>query len=519
MKTDYNDYIKTVGMKLKAMRSRLITPGQRDMEAIATHTGSRIVQACKNFYFAQDDSTFDPAESLMHGFSASPGFGDVSALATRGIEDITILTAIKSLMKYVAIERSMDGPQQAFSYQNLISMGANGGFTDGQTIISPFLPTPLTSQLDAPTSTLVGAAGSNVTVGPFAGPIVPGSIVITIAYATTSTVAVTGEMVGSDPKGDGNISWSVITPGSSTSPFSVTAGVPTVTVNYGAGTVKFSVIPSSYQASVQVTVDTTADSTGGTTVKAKPAFVTTTLIATAQNIILEGSLESNAYRNKMLQNQIDAGITYDMADVAFRQMVDLYVSYVDLLLVNAIISVGGVALASYQSGTYVAGDISTYSLATSFAPTKDDAVEKFYLDLNKQLMLNCGHGMTALLTGLDGANILANVKDRFIPNENFATQVDGMIGTYNRTPVIRHRLVDAYQVTLSQTSYDLFYAIFKTPNGKAGPIAFGEYIPLYATKQVLNYANPTQYAQALFSYIGTVQTATSCVAVGQLHHA
>jgi len=503
-KSSYQEFVSRVAEKAIAATEELTVFGQRDEICVATHTIPRIVQACKNAYGRKGEGFFDPVESMV-SFAAggAPGFSDVSSLASKGIEDVTIIAAIKSVVKYLSAERSMTDPSVLISYQQLQAVNTAGGFTAGGTVIGPFIPTPLTTNLKYATSVLTSAAGSAIVLA-YGGPIVPGTINLTIA----PTVAGAGATIlGQDTGGTGVITWSIVTQNASQPAF------PTVTVDYVGGNVTISVVTALWTVSGSVTLDVSSDTTGSNILKVKPQFNNLTLAAVPNNVILEDNLESEAYRNRMFQAMIDTGNVLQMGDISFRQLLDFYISYVNLQVVSSTINAGTLALSTNQAGQWIELDLTGYTSSgfTGFAQTKDDRIQQWYLELNTMLLNVSGMGMTALLCGIEGANILDNVAGRFVEDPAFRTMADGYVGTFNNIPVIRHRLVDS----VSTTGYANVYAICKDPSGKYAPTVFGEYLPLYTTKQTLNFNNPTQFAQGLFSYIGTNQMILNLISVGR----
>jgi len=504
----YQEFMSRVGAKLAKVQDKMVMPGLRNEEAVKVHTIGRILQSSKNFFFSQSGDVFDPIESVYTGFSA--GYSDVSGLEARGIEDITILGSVLSLIPFLAIERSMDSPEQTITFQKLIAMNAQTGISAGDTLLHPFQPMNLNVDLKLKTVTLIIGTGAS-SVGSFSGPIVKGAVLVRLV-GNGLVGGVYGTLEGRDYSKDGVITWKY-TDKTDPSTGATLIQVPTVTINYEAGTVTVAPVLATEVCTAIATVDGSSDADGSSILRVKPKFDTAVLIATPNNIILESSLESEAYRNKMMQNAMDAGMTMNMGEIAFKQLLEMYVKYVNNRLVSGILSVGALALVDQPSGAYIELDMSSYGL-TSYAPTKDDMVQNFYLRMNTQLQRSSDHGVSAIVTGIEGANILANVMGRFKADPAFDQNVDGYVGTYNNVPVIRHRLVDL----ASEAKYINFYFIHKTPDGKAGPVAFGEYLPLYSTKQVLNFNNPTQFAQALFSYMGVKEVVPSLCAAGRIKY-
>lgn len=485
-KQSYNEYLGNVGQKLEKVVGKMIIPNQRDEEAVRVHTVGRLLQASKNFYFSRGGEKFDPMESFYAGFSAGSGFGDVEGLASRGTEDISILSAVLSLTPFLAIERSLDSPEQNISFQYLSAMNSIGGINEGDVVQTPFAPPPL--DVDVALQGVTIPLEDEGTVS-FGAPLVKGSVYVK-----------NGKAEGRDYDKNGRVAWT-----------GEGKDALTVDVNYDAGTV--TIAGSVADGTVFATIDSTKSTSGEGILRLKPDYDTTLLVTTPRNLILESSLAAEAYRNKMLQNSIDAGMTLDLGEQAFRQVLQAYLAYINRLLVAGIINCGEVARAN-QGGKFVEEDITGYTVSGSFAPTKDDIVQRFFLNLNAALLKSSGFGATCIITGVEGANILANVAGKFVSTPDFFSSVDGYVGTYNNIPVIRHRLVDKHQ----EAKWANVYIIYKSADGKAGPLAMGEYLPVYATRPVMNFANPSQYAQALFSYLGVKDIVSTLCAVGRIKY-
>lgn len=509
VKGDINAKLKNVGAKLNAKRDKLIIPGQRDEEAFGIHTTGRILQATKNSYFS--GSYFDPVEIMFSQIEeemgnqeefSGVGYSAVAEGPSRSAEDITIITAIVSLLPYLAIERAMSDPEASISYENIVAMNDHGLVHKGDIIQGPFKPSNIDVDLSLQTASATAAAGSGATVQ-FQAPIVKGGVLITYTYDTGKT------LTARDYGKAGSVEWT----GDAAAITSL--DLPGVAIDYDAGRVTLTGTIVADTIQVQAALDGMADDTGDSTIRAKPEFPTTILVAEPKNIILESSLSAEAYRNKMLMSAIEAGMSVNVAETAFRQLMQAYIAYVNKMLVSAIISAGELAKLDQPSGAYIEVDISSYALATSYSDTKNDLVDDFVLRLNTQLMAACGSGASCILVGTIGATKLGNVKNSFVKAPSFMQDVDGYIGTYMGIPVVRHRLVDR----ASETKYANVYALRKDPSGKAGPIAFGEYTAPVTTDNALNFKNPTQYAKSLFSFVGVKIILPQLVAAGRIKYA
>lgn len=510
--------LNLLGQKIQAKKAELIIPGQRDEEAFSVHTAGRLIQQAKNSFFS--GKYFDPVEIMFsqleeevgkEAMFAGLGYSDVSEAPARSAEDITIITAIVSLLPYLAIERSLSNPEDSISYENLVAMNSHGQVKEGDVVVGSFTPSNLKVDLSYQSNELTAAAGTNATLN-FSAPIVKGGVLVTYLYDKSGDS--TKKLVGRDSKESGIIDWRVEGPDEGQAVASL-ANVPAVSINYGTGVVTLTGTIAADTITVKATVDSAADNAGSSILRVKPEYPTVVLKAEPKNIILESSLSSESYRNKMLLNAIEAGMTVNVAETAFRQLMQAYIAYVNVLLTQSIISAGELAKLDQPNGDYIEVDISSYALATSFADTKNDMMDDFILRLNTQLMSVCNSGASCILVGTIGAVKLGNVKNSFVKAPTFMQDVDGYIGTYMGIPVVRHRLVDS----VSASKYANVYALYKSPDGKAGPVAFGEYTAPVTTDNALNFKNPEQYAKSLFSFVGVKIILPRLVAAGRIKYA
>lgn len=504
-KENYDAYITRVGAKCQKMMTKLAIPGQRNDEAIATHTIPGIIEAQRNFFFSSYGDV-DAVQELYAHFSGTES-ADVEASGGRGVEDITILAAIKSIAGYIAIDRAMTDPDTTITYNQIVAVNSKGSINAGDKLYDQFSRVPTGLDLKMTRSTKDLTAGSANTLN-YGGAIVPGTVVISIKGDGSATK---GEIVGTDNK-DGTMSFRYVSVSAPAGTTLIT--IPSdVVINYSAGTVALTV-----EADVVGTGTATVDSLSSTTaiqrVKGK-IYVPTTLHAESESLVLEGNLQADAYRNKAMRAQLEAGLTMDYAQMNFRQTLEMYVEYINLKMVQAVHNAAMVAIATQVGNTYIAEDISTAAIATSDPKYIGYAVNKFIEDLNAENLRRCKHGTTAIVTGIQGARILATIDKTFgtfVKSPEFDSEADGYCGTFNGIPVIRHAYIDG----VSDAKYANFYAIYKDASGKAGPVAFGTYLPLYTTEKALNFDNPMQFAQGLFSYLAIQTLVPELVAVGRI---
>lgn len=509
-KQSLQDRLNIVGQKVAAKKDKFIVQGQRDEEAFGIHTTGRILQAAKNSYFS--GQYYDPVEIMFsqienenkgtEAMFAGGGYSAVSQGPSRSAEDITIVTAIVSLIPYLAIERAMSDPEASISYENIVAMNNHANVKAGDVVVGPFSPSNMDLDLSLQTAELAAAAGTNATLS-FGAPIVKGGVLVQwLLDPADPTTAVTARDYGKA----GSVDWKIPETGLSG------ATLPAVAINYDTGVVTVTGTIAADQLTVKAALDGTEDETGNSIQRVSPEYPTAILKAEPKNIILQSSLSAESYRNKMLQNAIEAGMTVNVAETSFRQLMQAYIAYINILLVSSVVSAGELSKLDQENGDYVEVDISSYALNSSFAETKNDLLDDFILRLNQQLLNLCGVGATCIVVGSVGGVKLGNVKGSFVKGPNFMSDVDGFIGTYMGISVVRHRYIDR----VSAAGYANVYVLHKDPSGKAGPVAFGEYTAPVTTDNALNFRNPEQYAKSLFSFVGAKVIVPQLVAAGRI---
>lgn len=510
----YRSYIERIGTKVQKCMSRLVIPGQRNAEAVATHLAPAIIQSAKNQYVNTNGDVGGDTISQMYAYFSSMGMSDVSANATRGTEDITILAAVKSIAAYIAMDRSMDDESVSISYNQIVAVQdhSSSGLLEGDKVYDQFSEVPAGLSMNMSRVEKTATAGSANTIS-FGAKIVPNYVNITVQGDGENTY---GKLLGKDD-GKGNMSWTYEDTTAVEDATLVT--IPTdVVISYNEGTVIFTASANT-TTKVSATIDALADNTGSSILRVKgSSYLTAVLHAESENIVLESNSEAAAYRNKALMAQLEAGIAVDMAKQTFRQVLDMYVEYLNLRLVKAVISAGAYAISGQPSATYISEDITGVTTATTNPAVVGYKVKSFIEALNSQLLKACKHGITAIVTGFEGARILATVSKEYVDFQKaptYDTDSDGFVGTANGIPVIRHHVIDASQTT----KYADFYALYKDASGKVAPVAMGTYLPLYVTEKAGNFSNPIQYAQGLFSSLAIQSVVPQLVAVGRIQYA
>lgn len=485
VKISLDEYKRNIGQKINEVRERLVIPGQRDEKEGLLFSTSRIAASMENLYYRLGVGVHDPVDSIYASFAQNPGLNDVTNVYGVSVIDLSIGATIQSILPYLCVERPMTNPKDMFHYQSLVAVNSKGGFSAGGSVVDPFLPigTSMNISLTGTQATLTAAGGSGGANGTltYSVPIARKSVLL---YAkATSAADNTYVLIGQDFKGDGTIY------------LNTGAHLASATVAYDTGIVTLTAIAANYTVRGIISVDRSSEADAANTLVVKPSETEIFVESQPNRIIFENSIENQAYMNKLAAQNQAFGISLDYGQTAIQQLLSAYVQYLNVRAVNQVMA----AAALDTSGNTPALDASTYygtAGFTTFAPTKNDKIEKFFINLNTHLLQRCGKGITAYVTGLEGANIMANLSaGLFQPTPAFQQNLDGLVGFFKGVPVVRHQAASSQE----SSGYAYYYAVAKTPDGKSGPVAYGDFLPLYSTKPAANYQNPTEYAQAFFS--------------------
>ena len=448
--------------KVDAARGFLMKSGQRDFTGYL-ETRNRIIQTARNYEAFQNG--YEPFKVLAANFSEGAGLNAVANTSGIDVVDISILTSVKSFLPYLAVDRGMSKPQDLLTYQVLEAVNEAGGLKKGEVAVNPYAPISRNlalSRSDAKAEVTLEAGETAVTV--------------TFPIAKGKTKATYGDVVGEDIRGDGKIYWQG-------------AGVP-VTIDYSEGTIS---VESAAGQAIQFEVypDTTSEVTGANTLKLRPATKNIMLEAEPNRIILETSMEQIAYMNRLLGNGM--GTQREFGEVALQQLLNAFIYWINSDLVTTTWQ-----FAKQVVPTPFEFDMSEYYGATGFdkfAATKNDKMNAFMLELNSDILTRSNQGVTYYLVGAMGANLLANNSDKFVRTEIFGQQLNGVVGTYDGVPVLRHDLMTSWDVAGEAN----IVAGHKDISGASAPVVYGEYLPIYSTRAAVNFNNPTELSQALFN--------------------
>lgn len=474
MKATRGQYIEAVARKLAAneeeLRYGIMGKGKtllRDNLGVQ-HTFSNILNVAGNLWDVQ--SGRDAFGETLANFSGS-SYGDVSDVSTVGAIDVSIISATMSLVPYLAIDRSMSNPVDTIFYSNLTAVNSAGGVNEGDTVAGNFKAPNPNVTLGPNYQTLTGTGTGADLVLDFAREILPGTV--TLAYTPDGG----SEFVGRDFDSDGKIYFS--------------GSDKVATVNYQTGEVTISSANNNDTAAVTALPDYSGEESGSGILKVKADHVPVQLVTEPRNVIFEENAHSNAYISKILANASQVGSGADQSIVHFQRITNTYIEDINRKL---IILLKGIADA--------VGGMSTLNLATyttdSYSSTKDDLVDRFFINMRTTLLSRTGQSATVCVTSTKGAAELQSLDSKFVSAPSFYTMQNGLVGTYDGVPIFRNNYLDAVETANSAE----FYMATKLPDNSSGTMAFGEYLPLTSTPTVGNHSNPLQRSTGFFAQVG-----------------
>ena len=462
-----NSFMKNAVNKIDSAQRFLTKGGLRDYQGFL-QTRHRILTTAQNYAdFSQAAQGYEPMSAIFRGFSeAGAGMNNVANTTGIDVVDISLLTSVKSFLPYLAADRGMQKPQDLLTYQILVADNEAGGFQKGEEVVNPFKPISRKLGLSRTDAALEETLSTGET-----------SIVLNVPIAKGKTQAVYKGILGEDLKGDGTIFWQG-------------AGVA-VTIDYEAGVIS---IDSAADADIKFKVfpDVTSNSTGSNILKLTPKTENIKLEAEPNNIILNTSVQQIAYMNKLLGNGF--GTAKEYGEVALQQLLNAFIYWINADLVKTTWRAATTAVASP-----INFDMSSYYGSTgftAFSTTKNDKLNQFMLELQSDLLTRSNQGPTYILVGSMGASLLSNT-DKFVKSEIFSAQLNGVVGTYDSIPVLRHDQMTALDVATPGKANIIMG--HKDATGAAAPVIYGEYLPLYSTKVGINFQNPEMLSQCLFN--------------------
>jgi hypothetical protein len=468
----YNKYMKSVGAKVSAAMKDITASGNRNVKGFQ-FSAQRIIQSSENLFhmFKRNGQYNDPVKALYRGFSETPGLSNVGNVAGVDVVDINIAATQQSVLGYLSAERGLDKPIDTLWFEGLKALNTVGGYFKGQWVNRPYLP------MSRKIRNAVRGAFAEVPVSEITGDVTVKSIIAAAESKAgqdgqvnreTIQIVAGDKVIGKYVDGD-----MFFTDGS------------TVDAN---GVITF----ATTDAKVIAAIDKTTERDGKNTLKLKPATETLQISAKPRRIHLEQSYEDNAYMNKQAFKLSQTGVDLDYGKIAVNTLLDTYVKFLDF---DSVITTAE-AIEQFDEAPML--DMTDYIMTTSDPDAKNDIMNQYIIKLNMTLQQKCGKGFTALLVDSNAAAILGNNKEHFTSNPTFDQELDGLIGTYRGTPVIRHHALDGAYDDADNT-YGVIYAIYKAPDGSLAPTVYAEYLPPYSAVPALNFDNAAQFSQELLS--------------------
>lgn len=484
--------IKQVSDALKEAKPWLMGKNNQLRNEVGfSRTANRIIQEQKNIMDSSYNG-YDVKEALVEGFkknfSAARNFSESELNSTfdTSVIDVSITAAVRSsMLNYVAGERSMDAVKTNINYTGLKAVNTAGGFSAGQVVYSPVnMVSPnidlgrsgathrIVSTGAAPdTGITLGASGATTNLN---GPIVAGSVKV-FKTADMSLIGFTSPKLE-----NGNPIQKIATVDAS----ELTGG----TINTATGALVINGTVA--DLTVQFSYDRIADRNGNNTLRLIPFNTSILLSAEPRRVVLEMDIEVNTEMNKILRENASAGITVDYGKRAIDTLTDIYTTYIDYDLARKLYE----AVAG-KSPIQTDLDLSGYdSDFKSFSATKDNILSKAVATASQKFLTTTGRAVTALVVDQVAASMLMSDDHNFVADPSYLVIPNGLIGYYKNIPVVRNIYLDN-----KITGKGIIIFVHKSTDSALAPVFFGSYIPLYSTTSALNFLNPGQLSQGLFS--------------------
>lgn len=473
------------------------------------HSFNLIQKSAENYYYNMRRlGGVDSIDAMFSNFSNTPGMEAVRNVHTITALDVTLASMTKSLIPFLAIERGMDSDSVQIFYRDVVALAAAGGFTQGETVLGNFTSPSNKINLGNQIATTAPVEGDGNPVQIDLGsPLIPGTV--KLISSTSGTLAgillANTNYTAEDVKKDGKL-------------FAETGGATAETfpagtvVDYATGIISIGDSTAGSFLYVTAVRDITGEKTGENTLKLTTKMANTLLTSENIRLINQESIEDLNFINKIQAQIKSGGAKLDYAALGMKDLTSIYIQYINLRLINSLLEVNPTAI-------HAQTNISSFAVATSDANTKNDFVNKFMIDLSQSVLSTSGLPATAYVVGTRGANILMNVKDRFKALPSAMDELNGVIGSYDNIPVIRHSVIDADDQARIGASKCTVRAVYKDPSNEAAVLAYGEFLPMYVSASAVNFENPSQFSRALFAQNGVKVIHENLVRRGEIQFA
>ena len=548
----YEETLQRAGRKLNFARNSLMGVNSTIRNDNGYQmTCARITSSIENLLNSGLSDKYTINEALMGGYQRAMNFSrrnfsasDLQTVQDCDVVDIAIAATVASHgLTYIAMERPMEAVRQEISFQGLKALNDAAGYSKGDIVFDPRLAISPELDLgqnsgakeeDVDVLTSSTSDLTNVQVKAFStldAPVILGTTKVTVS-AKDSNNAVYNKTIAFDPK-DNEIPSSgiiplVLTAGGFINSANVNIETGEVTLNFatttaadlqsalvailGVDTTGSNTITDA-SVKVMVCVDRVAESNGAHTLKLTPFVDSKTLVAENNRIVLQSQVEVQAQMNKILRKNAQYGIDTDFGKRAIDQIIALYTYYIDTNIVKALWN--GISHAPVATL-----DLSSFGDANAWgynANVKNDAIGLFTNDLCQAMLSVTAQPVTALIVDNVAALMYMSDKESFVPDPAALQRRDGFIGTYMGIPVVRNYWLNGKAGnTAGGAVKGCVIGVFKSPDGQAAPVAFGDYLPPYSTLPALNPENPGDLSQALFSSTGTKCVCPGWAAYGEV---
>lgn len=431
-------------------------------------------------------------EPGMPAFEAGEGTGLSSAqnLQTVSAIDITLQVLIYSFLPWLAIERTMDSSTVTASWRSAVSLNDAGGVNKGEGLIGQFAPENSKMNLFTPVKTLSETGSGAQVVLNFGSQLYKGTVLVTLTKAGK-------EIVGKDYNGI------VAFPGDTTS----------FLVDYEAGTLTSAdTISADYTINANAMIDMWASSTNPQVIRSTLKMNSVQLVSRETGIVMEDSVDRIMFILKTLD---EAGDQLSYEAYMSQMMYDLYLAFVNNLLMIGIHTRAAQLEGSQELKDYTV-DLSSYGSQIIADPSrKYDELATLTEGLNAHMLATANCGVTCWVVGSKICKLMSADKFRFKKSDTYHTQMNTLAGTYDGIPVLRHEYIDSLIDGADTEGYGNIFGVYRDPNGEAGFMMYGEFLPIHTTDNVYNFANPLQFAKALCSQIGTKIIEEKCCVRGK----
>lgn len=473
-------------MVVRAAKNLEMLTGGVDPVAEGVKSFSKNKEAANVKQFSAEPETIMPA---FEG-AGNNGVSSVSNLQTVSAIDITLQVLIYSFLPWIAVERTMDSSTVTASWRKSVALNNAGGVNKGDTLIGQFSPENSGLNLLTPIKTLSEVGANAQMVLNFGAQLYKGTVLVTLTVGGKT-------IVGKDYNGV------VAFPGDKTS----------FLVDYESGTLTSAdTVGDTYSVTAQSMIDMWASSTNPQVLRSTLKMDSVQLVSRETGIVMEDSVDRIMFILKTLD---EAGDQLSYEAYMSQMMYDLYLAFVNNLLMIGIHTRSAQLEGTQELSDYTV-DLSAYGSQIIADPSrKYDELATLTEGLNSHMLSTANCGVTCWVVGSKICKLMAADKFRFKKSDTYHTQMNTLAGTYDGIPVLRHEYIDQLIDGVDHDGYGNIFGVYRDPNGEAGFMMYGEFLPIHTTDNVYNFANPLQFAKALCSQIGTKIIEEKCCVRGK----